>query len=475
MLQDMSVRQTTEQFGDAVAPHKERRAALLTTSALVMVAILAIPYGERYAGEVNSLLPAIDGASFVAMLVSAAILRNQYLSSRFVPHAFLSVAFATTALLLVPYTIAFPGAFSPTGFGFGPRVAAWLWVAWHASFVLLIGAYVWSESYYKRKAISEQDAIGRVRTYVAIVALIATGIDASIFRFGHAMPVLLTPTGYSPLFHALVEELLLASCACVFITLVARTFLRGTTHLWLGVVLIALAIDMLVGGELVRAPFTLAWYLALATNLAWQFTFLIVQLRTASDRLAAYATDTRSLIEATLRDALTGLYNRRAFDARCEEALRDAGITRTPLALLALDLDWFKAYNDHYGHLRGDDALRAIASALAEVANRPGDACFRTGGEEFAILLTATDAAGAFVVAERLRLAVIRLQIAHAPSLELPILTISIGIGAVDGGRALAPKDLYERGDRALYKAKALGRNRSVAYEEPRDAGLRAV
>lgn len=470
----MNVRPPLEPFAEQTAPMTERRSALLTASGLVLLAVFAIPYGARYAGEIDSLLPAIDGASFVAMLVSAAMLRNAYVASRFVPHAFLSVAFATTALLLVPYTIAFPGAFSPTGFGFGMRTAAWLWVAWHAAFVLLVGAYVWSESYYTRKAISERDAIRRVRTYVAIVAAAAIAIDAAIFRYGDAMPALLTRAGYSPLFHALVEELLLASIACVFLTLVARTLFRRTNDLWLGVVLIALGIDMLVNGELVRAPFTVAWYLALGTNLTWQLTFLVVQLRTASDRLAAYASDTRSLIEATVRDALTGIYNRRGFDARFEEALREASVARSPLALLALDLDHFKAYNDHYGHLAGDDALRTIAEAFAEIANRPTDACFRVGGEEFAVLLEQTDLSGARVVAERIRRAVLRKRVVHAPAAATPVLTVSIGI-AVTAGEGISPQALYERADRALYRAKNMGRNRIVVYDEPRDPALRAV
>lgn len=471
----MIVPAATEQFGETIAPMHERRSAMLTAAGVVMFALLVIPFAGVRAGALNSLLPMVDGAAFVAMLVSAAILRNAYRSTRFVPHAFLSVAFAATAFMLVPYTIAFPGAFSPTGFGLGPRVAPWLWVAWHATFVLSIGAYAWSQSYFTRKAIDERAARGHVRVYagsVAGTAIVAVGL---VLRFGNTLPALITKNGYSPIFHALVLELLLATCACVFLTLVARTFLRRATDLWLGVVLLAFAVDLLIGGELVRAPFTIAWYLAFGTTLAWQSIFLVVQLRTASERLAAYELDTRALLEATRRDALTGIFNRREFDTRFEEALGECRLANAPLALLALDLDHFKAYNDHYGHPIGDDALRSIAGTLAQIANRPSDACFRVGGEEFAILLSMTDPGGAVIVAERVRAAIMRLRIAQSPTVAEEHMTVSIGICTIEGGRAIASHDMYGCADRALYRAKALGRNRIVTYYEPVATALRAV
>lgn len=467
----------TEQFGETIAPMHERRSAMLTAAGVVMFALLGIPFAGLHAGALDSLLPTVDGAALVAMLVSAAILRNAYRSTRFVPHAFLSVAFAATALMLVPYTIAFPGAFSATGFGLGPRVAPWLWVAWHATFVLSIGAYVWSQSYFNRKAIVERDAIRHVRVYAASVAGTAVVGVGLILRFGNALPALITKSGYSSFFHSLVLELLLATCACVFLTLVARTQLRRTNDLWLGVVLVAFAVDLLVGGELVRAPLTVAWYLSVATTLAWQVVFAIAQLRAASERLAAFAFDKETLIEVAQRDALTGIYNRRGFELRFAEALRSARDAKTPLALLALDLDHFKAYNDHFGHLIGDDALRAVASALSENANRTTDSAYRIGGDEFAIVLTSTDAAGAIAVAERIRAAVLRLRIAHAPSARVETLTISIGFVAIDGTGPFSTHEVHERADRALYRAKSLGRNRIVPYAEQSSGqvALRAV
>ena len=472
----MKGRPPAEHLAYAVASSAERRAALATTLFLLTFAALAIPFGHRYAGESNALLPAVDSASLVAMFISAAILRNQYRLSHFAPFAFLAVAYACTAALLVPYMLFFPHVFSPNGFGAGPQAAAWLWVGWHAAFVLCVAAYVWSESYFTRKTIGLVRTDRIVRLYVAVAACATACAVAGIVALHAYLPVLVIGDHFSPLYHQLVEELLVASAAVVLATLVFRTSLRYTTHLWLGVVLISLGIEIYLSGEIVRAHYTVAWYMGLVAAVVWQGLFLVVQLRHASDQLVAAAADKRSLVEETLRDALTALYNRRGFNRRFEDAMAQCRLARAPLALLALDLDHFKAYNDHYGHVAGDEALRRVGAALASVVNRPADACCRVGGEEFAIVLPMTDLPGASAVAERVRAAVIRLGIAHAPHEDQRTLTVSIGIAVLDGGAASTNKDLYERADRALYRAKRLGRNRIAASSDaPRDVTLRVV
>jgi len=100
----------------------------------------------------------------------------------------------------------------------------------------------------------------------------------------------------------------------------------------IGVVLVAFAVNLLVGGEFVRAPFTIAWYLSFGTNIAWQTIFLVVQLRTASERLAAYAHDRSALLVETRRDALTGLLNRREFKAHFAEAPTECSLGNVPVA-----------------------------------------------------------------------------------------------------------------------------------------------
>jgi diguanylate cyclase (GGDEF)-like protein len=161
-------------------------------------------------------------------------------------------------------------------------------------------------------------------------------------------------------------------------------------------------------------------------------------------------------------DALTGIANRRHFDQAMAEEWRRCARVRVPLSLLMIDVDYFKRYNDHLGHLRGDECLRQLAAILTRVGRRPGDLVARYGGEEFVYLLPDTDAKGAMQVAERLRSEVQAAGILHPASPLGVCVTVSIGVAS-----ALPPagtvNDLVALADRALYVAKEEGRNRIVA------------
>ncbi|WP_330703500.1 diguanylate cyclase [Novosphingobium resinovorum] len=168
----------------------------------------------------------------------------------------------------------------------------------------------------------------------------------------------------------------------------------------------------------------------------------------------------RRLMAATRTDHLTGLLNRRGLEATLRHELRRSRRRQAPLALLIIDIDWFKAYNDALGHPEGDRCLRRVADALTGCLRRAGDAACRFGGEEFVIVLPDTDAAGAAIVAANCRQAIARLAIAH-PASPLGRLTASIGIAAAEAGAVPAEADaLFVEADEALYRAKRNGRNR---------------
>lgn len=164
------------------------------------------------------------------------------------------------------------------------------------------------------------------------------------------------------------------------------------------------------------------------------------------------------LDELTLHDALTGLKNRKFFDEQLQQWWRHAQRWQSPLALLMIDIDHFKAVNDRYGHPAGDAALQQVARLLADSLQRPGDEAVRYGGEEFAVLLPSTDAEGAAQLAERLR-ATVAGQAFDLAGHRLP-LTVSIGVAHIDSGDPLPPAGLIARADQALYLAKRNGRNR---------------
>jgi diguanylate cyclase (GGDEF)-like protein len=161
-----------------------------------------------------------------------------------------------------------------------------------------------------------------------------------------------------------------------------------------------------------------------------------------------------------LTDALTGVANRRAFDERLVAEWRRCGRIGLPVALILVDVDHFKLYNDFYGHPAGDNTLIQVAGAMRRAAGRTQDLVARYGGEEFAILLPQLDARGAVGVAKRLMLELERMAVPHAASPTAPYLTASMGIAGMVPGEHTIPADLVQVADVRLYQAKADGRNR---------------
>ncbi len=182
--------------------------------------------------------------------------------------------------------------------------------------------------------------------------------------------------------------------------------------------------------------------------------------QTVAQRTGELEAMNRRLQQLVREDGLTGVANRRHCDAQLEQLWRRLQRRGGSLAVVLCDVDFFKAYNDHYGHLAGDACLVAVARALAGVIRRPEDCLARFGGEEFIYLLADVDLDGARVVAEAARTAVARLALPHAASPQAPVVTVSAGVSAAVPGRAGTAADLIQAADAALYRAKHLGRNR---------------
>ncbi|PKN54451.1 MAG: deoxyribodipyrimidine photolyase [Betaproteobacteria bacterium HGW-Betaproteobacteria-17] len=170
--------------------------------------------------------------------------------------------------------------------------------------------------------------------------------------------------------------------------------------------------------------------------------------------------EARAQLEAlSYTDALTGVANRRSFDRTLAQEWSRGQRAGTPLAVIILDVDKFKHFNDHYGHLAGDEALRALASALSGAVRRAGEVVARFGGEEFVLLLPDTNVRDAVTVAERAQQAIRARALPHA-GVEPGIVSVSLGVASVVPVRELPPESLLRLADAALYRAKALGRDR---------------
>lgn len=194
--------------------------------------------------------------------------------------------------------------------------------------------------------------------------------------------------------------------------------------------------------------------------------FCLIEIRDVSGaavrerRLLDHA---ESLRARSYVDGLTGIANRRHFDVALERELRRAQRVGGQLALLLIDIDSFKAYNDHFGHQQGDSCLTTVAQALAGMLKRPADMAARYGGEEFAAILPDTSPEQARAHADAIRAHVAGLGLPHAPAAVHPQVTLSIGVAGFDGGRLDEAAALIEAADKALYAAKRAGRNRVVA------------
>ncbi len=169
------------------------------------------------------------------------------------------------------------------------------------------------------------------------------------------------------------------------------------------------------------------------------------------------------LEQIAMQDGLTQIPNRRCFDQRFQEEWARLSRSAQTLALLMIDIDHFKAYNDHYGHGAGDECLKRVAHAIHQVPNRPMDLVARYGGEEFAALLPETDEEGALHLAYQMLASVQSLGIEHAYSGAAPWVTISIGLAVHSATHPkCSAEHLREAADQALYRAKIEGRNRVV-------------
>ena len=186
------------------------------------------------------------------------------------------------------------------------------------------------------------------------------------------------------------------------------------------------------------------------------FMFDISERKKTEEQLIVLQKELEAL---SFKDGLTGVANRRRFDSILEVEWANARRNNQPLSVIMLDIDHFKQYNDHYGHLQGDACLKQVAQVLNSAATRARDLFARFGGEEFVLVLPETDEKSAAKIAERCRNLIFKEQIAHAASPTSQILTLSIGVSSITPSHQDDPLGFIEEADRRLYQAKQRGRN----------------
>ena len=291
----------------------------------------------------------------------------------------------------------------------------------------------------------------RVVLWTCAILLLLGVVFSSIVPGAQLTPILTARTGFlTGCIIFVVAIFILGIAALRAGSITARFFVASNGAVALAVILVVLAavthydasttayFVMLMNGQAVEG-----WLLFGA--LAYRLQQVIVR-NAEEHRLAT-------------TDALTGIANRRTFDEGLAREWDRCARSRSQLAVLMIDVDHFKKFNDTYGHIEGDLCLKRVAHALREQAVRPSDICARYGGEEFAIVLPETDARGAGVLGEQIAQAVRALAIPHVAS-ESGIVTASIGGSAMIPYSGGSGKELVRDADAALYQAKESGRNR---------------
>ena len=190
------------------------------------------------------------------------------------------------------------------------------------------------------------------------------------------------------------------------------------------------------------------------------FMFDISERKQTEARLLSLQKELEAL---SFKDGLTGAANRRMFDARLDQEWKNAARSGQPLSVILLDIDYFKQYNDFYGHIRADERLTQVAQTLMLATGRPGDLVARFGGEEFVLLLPETGAATAREIAECCQRMIGNMGIPHEKSPISPSLTVSMGVGTATPLAQTDAMDFMHSVDQLLYAAKQNGRNRIEA------------
>lgn len=228
-------------------------------------------------------------------------------------------------------------------------------------------------------------------------------------------------------------------------------------------------IDAMVMGRVLVGSTVMGFLISKMLCTRERMIFLVMHQARLSEKINRIHAE--ELLHLSQHDALTKVSNRRTFDEMLDSYFEQARHDEVPLSLLFIDVDFFKKYNDHYGHQKGDEVISAIAKSIKD-SIRHMDFVARYGGEEFVVLLPETDAHGAYAVASNIFKAVERLAIPHSQSLVSSNVTISLGFTVYKGEAEIFKSDFLQRADQALYRAKQLGRNQIYYHTLQVEEGL---
>ena len=442
--------QSTFGVEDTIASPLQHYCALAIAATLLVAGALALLFGLSQGPEIKPFIPLSATIWSLADLLTAFLLLAQFYVNGRMSFGCLAGAYAFTGFMTWPYLAAFPGIFrAPLSIGDG-QTSIYLWSIWHCTFPTLI-IFAAANTTVLNRIVSRR-MIRFATGFIAATPPIVTGIIAAIiYGCRDKLPHLVIAGHFQPLFqHAFVPCVIILNISACIRLLRSRPL-----------TLLALCLALAVFSAAIDASLNLA---ANGYSYAWD-TGKLITVFTGSVVLLMILCDVAGLYNRLARianvDILTSLQNRRAFEEYFPCLFQGGRRSRSCIGLLMIDIDFFKRYNDSYGHLGGDICLREVARGIAACVTRPLDLVARYGGEEFVVVLPDTPLDGILTLAERIRSVVEQLEIGH-DARAFGRVTVSIGVGYAGVAEDVDPARLFESADSALYEAKESGRNRVI-------------
>lgn len=440
----------------ALSQHGHKRAAYSVSVLLLLCAVTISPYLTVDLPAIAAFLPAYGTAVVLLEGITAYLLLSQFATRRKIFPGLVASAYLSLIPLVLVQQLVFPGVFTAEGLlQAGKQSAVWIWVFWHALFPALMLLACFAETLIKTEQVDYRD----LRLWLLGLTLVPLVFSLSLALFAtwgsHLFPDLITNNSYQKLLHSPYALVVWGLNALALACMLRRARSSNVLYVWLCVALLASLIDVTLT-LFAGARFSLGWYAARISScvssmvllgaLLWEVNRLYINTQRLNEQL----------YQQSVRDTLTGLYNRRYLESQLDLLINHAKRYNEPLCLLIVDVDYFKAFNDRYGHLAGDSCLIEVAKQLEQGLQRSADFVARYGGEEFVVVLPYTDSGGGRKVAEHLRLRISNSPINyHGQELHM---TASIGFSVVQNNEDSA-MSLLLAADKALYQAKAAGRN----------------
>lgn len=442
-------------------------------AALIMATILAVmPISQHPSLEIPAFLPIFATTIFLVQGLTAYFLFIQFRATRVAHLGALAGAYGYVMVMAGLQILVFPGVFTQNGLlGAGPQSAIWLWVLWHGGFPVLVILALLLRATAARRT-EHQWPLWLGGTLLIAGPMLAMLLAYLAIAQGGVLPPLVLHGSYATLRQSVEAKLIILTLMLAMIFCVAITRLRDTLSLWLAVALLASFGDAILVLQ-AMARFSVGWYAGRVLSMVSSSVVLGLLIFEFSRLYERLVQSNLVLAERALHDGLTGGFNRGYLDEQLPRELRRAIRENAALSLLMIDVDYFKSYNDRFGHQSGDKALIAIVAAIQDCSRRPGDFVARYGGEEFVVVLPHTDAQGASRQANKIRMAVRALALGRDDASQ-DLVTVSLGAATFTPSRDLfGVEALLQYADAALYEAKHAGRDRVVAFMQDNPAPRR--